>query len=146
MQDVFESMSMLMELRGFAKSTQRTYLAHIRRFSQFCGKHPDAVGDHEVRAFLHHAIKTRKLSAEYVNSAYSAIKFLYQSVLQRDWHMLHVPRMKKSFKLPAILTPQEVRRIIDATANLKHKAILSTVYSGGAACQRSRSPASVGYS
>lgn len=102
MQDVIQSMSMFMELRGFAKSTQRTYLAHIRRFSQFCDKHPDAVGYDEVRAFLHHAIKTRKLSAEYVNSAYSAIKFLYQSVLQREWNMVHVPRVKKPFKLPTI--------------------------------------------
>lgn len=131
MQDVIQSMTTFMELRGFAKSTQRTYLAHIRRFHEFCGKPPASVGYEEVRAFLHHAIKTRKRSAEYVNSAYSAIKFLYQSVLQREWNMLHVPRVKKSFKLPTILTPQEVFRIINATPNLKHKAILSTVYSAG---------------
>ena len=45
--------------------------------------------------------------------------------------MLHVPRVKKKSSLPTILTPQEVRRIIDATSNLKHKAILSTIYSAG---------------
>lgn len=39
--------------------------------------------------------------------------------------MLHVPRVKKQSTLPTILTPQEVRRIIDAASNLKHKAILS---------------------
>lgn len=131
MQDMIQSMTTFMELRGFAKSTQRTYLAHIQRFCEFCGKPPASVGYDEVRAFLHHAIKTRKCSVEYLNSAYSAIKFLYQSVLHREWNMLHVPRIKKSFKLPTILTPQEVLRIIDATPNLKHKAILSTVYSAG---------------
>lgn len=131
MQDVIQSMTTFMELRGFAKSTQRTYLAHIRRFCEFCGKHPASCGYHEVRAFLHHAIKMRKLSSAYVNSAYGAIKLYYQSVLQREWNMLHVPRVKKSFKLPTILTPQEVHQLIDVTSNLKHKAILSTVYSAG---------------
>jgi len=131
MQDVIQSMTTFMELRGFAKSTQRNYLAHIRRFHEFCGKPLVSVGYEEVRAFLHHAIQSRKLSAQYVNSAYSAIKFLYQSVLHREWNMLHVPRVKKSFKLPSILTPQEVLRMIEATSNLKHKAILSTVYSAG---------------
>jgi integrase/recombinase XerD len=131
MQDVIQSMSTVMELRGFARSTQKTYLAHLIRFREFCGKHPNSVGYDEVRAFLHHAISVKKLSSSYVNSAYSAIKFFYQSVLCREWNMLHVPRMKKSFKLPTILTPPEVRHIINATSNLKHKAILSTVYSAG---------------
>lgn len=131
MQDVIQSMTTMMELKGFAKSTQRNYLAHIRRFHAFCGQPLVSVGYEEVRAFLHHAITIRKLSAQFVNCAYSAIKFLYQSVLQREWNMIHVPRVKKPFKLPAILTPQEVHRILEATPNLKHRAMLSTVYSAG---------------
>ncbi|MEC0093853.1 phage integrase N-terminal SAM-like domain-containing protein [Paenibacillus macquariensis] len=55
-------MTFSMELRGFAKSTQKTYLAHMMRFYSFCGKPPASVGYDEVRAFLHHAISTRKLS------------------------------------------------------------------------------------
>lgn len=131
MQDFLQAMTTTMELRGFAQSTQRTYLAHIQRFSRFCGKNPDAVGYDEVRSFLHHAIKDRKLSSAYVNSAYGAIKFYYQSVLCREWNMLHIPRVKKKSVLPTILTPQEVRDIIEVTSNLKHKAILSTIYSAG---------------
>ena len=131
MQDFMQAMITTMELRGFAKSTQRTYLAHIQRFCKFCGESPDSVGYDEVRSFLHHAIKERKLSSAYVNSAYGAIKFYYQSVLCREWNMLHIPRVKKKSSLPTILTPQEVRKIIEVTPNLKHKAILSTVYSAG---------------
>ncbi|CAM4429769.1 site-specific integrase [Paenibacillus alkaliterrae] len=131
MQNVIQSMTMSMELRGFAKSTQRTYLAHIQRYFKFCGKHPASTGYDEVRAFLHHAITVRKLSSAYVNSAYGAIKFYFQSVLCREWNMLHVPRMKKKSSLPTILTLQEVHRILEAALNLKHKAILSTIYSAG---------------
>jgi integrase/recombinase XerD len=89
MQDMIQSMTICMELRGFAKSTQRTYLAHMYRFYAFCGKPVASAGYEEVRAFLHHAIAVRKVSPAYVNSAYGAIKFYFQSVLCRVWNMLH---------------------------------------------------------
>ena len=89
MQELVASMMMAMELRGFAKSTQKTYVAHLRRFEQYCGISPVAAGYDEVRAFLHDAIQVRKLSSAYVNSAYGALKFYYQSVLYREWNMLH---------------------------------------------------------
>ena len=57
MLDFMHSMKISMELRGFAKSTQRTYLAHIRRFYEFSGKHPAAAGYDEVRSFLHHELR-----------------------------------------------------------------------------------------
>ncbi|MGF7047566.1 site-specific recombinase XerD, partial [Paenibacillus sp. DS2015] len=129
MQDLIQSMTVSMELRGFAQSTQKIYLAHLKRFYSFCGKAPASVGYDEVRAFLHHAISIRKLSSAYVNSAYGAIKFYYQSVLFREWNMLHIPRVKKKSFLPTILTFQEVCQILDATHNLKHRAILTTIYS-----------------
>jgi len=131
LQDFIQSMKMAMELKGFAKSTQRTYLAHLTRYAEFCGKHPASTGYDEVRSFLHHSITVKKLSSSYVNSAYGSIKFFFQSVLYREWNMLHVPRIKKRSSLPIVLTPNEVFRILDATTFLKHKAILSTIYSAG---------------
>jgi integrase/recombinase XerD len=131
MQDFIQSMKMSMELKGFAQSTQRTYLAHIQRYADFCGKHPASTEYDEVRSFLHHAIKVKKLSSSYVNSAYGAIKFYFQTVLCREWNMLHIPRVKKKAKLPIVLTPEEVFQILEATSNLKHRTILSTIYSAG---------------
>jgi integrase/recombinase XerD len=131
MQDFIQSMRMSMELKGFAQSTQKTYVAHIQRYADYCGKHPASTGYDEVRSFLHHAITVKKLSSSYVNSVYGALKFFFQTVLCREWNMLHIPRVKKKATLPTILTSEEVFRIINATSNLKHKAILSTIYSAG---------------
>jgi len=131
MQDFIQSMKMSMELKGFAKSTQRTYLAHLNRYAAFCGKHPASTGYDDVRSFLHDAITVKKLSSSYVNSAYGSIKFYFQTVLCRDWNMLHIPRAKKRTSLPTVLIPDEVFKILDATSYLKHKAILSTIYSAG---------------
>jgi site-specific recombinase XerD len=131
MHDCLEKMSAAMELRGFSQSTKKTYLGHIRRFAQFTQKHPAACGYEDVRAFLLHAITVKKFSSEYVNSAYGAIKFFYQSALCREWNMLHVPRGKRRSFLPVVLTPKEVELILGSIKNLKHKTILSTIYSAG---------------
>ncbi|MBD2848675.1 tyrosine-type recombinase/integrase, partial [Paenibacillus sp. IB182496] len=126
-----QAMQMAMSLRGFAQSTQRTYLAHLQRFQAFCSQPLSETGYPEVRAFLHHAIAIRNLSSAYVNSAYGALKFFFQSVLCREWNMLHVPRKKKQAFLPTVLSTSEVHRLLEATPNLKHKALLSTIYSAG---------------
>lgn len=120
-----------MELRGFSESTKKIYLGHLRRFAEFSNKHPEACGYEDVRAFLYHVITVKKFSSQYVNSAYGAIKFFYQSALCREWNMLHVPRCKKKSFLPAILSPEEVELILASISNLKHKAILATIYSAG---------------
>jgi site-specific recombinase XerD len=89
MQDFIQLMITSMELKGFAKNTQKTYLGHIRCFAEFCSKNPASAGYDDVRAFLHHSITERKLSSAYVNSAYGAIKFFFQYALCREWNMLH---------------------------------------------------------
>ncbi len=120
-----------MELRGFASSTKKMYAAHLKRFSQFCEKTPDLCTEEDILAFLHHAITVRKLSASYINSAYSALRFYYETTLRRDWNIKHIPRVKKFRYLPVILSTEEVRLLLGAVENLKHKAILSTIYSAG---------------
>ena len=67
LQDFIQSMKMAMELKWFAKSTQRTYLAHLTRYAELCGKHPVSTGYDEVRSFLHHSITVKKFSSSYVN-------------------------------------------------------------------------------
>ena len=73
----------------------------------------------------------RKLSKSYINTTYSALKFFYTVTLGREWEMKQIPRVKKDKKLPTVLSKGEVQKIFDATTNLKHKAILMTVYGGG---------------
>jgi len=96
----FEKMKERMELRGFAISTQKTYLMHIRHFTNHFKLPFSEMNYDHVRDFLLHAIKVKKLSSEYINSSYSAIKFLYESVFERDWNMKHIPRLKSKRKLP----------------------------------------------
>jgi integrase/recombinase XerD len=85
----------------------------------------------EVKNYLHYIISKKKASCSSVNGCYSGIKFFYENVLGRDWNMRNVPRIKRHKKLPSVLSPREVKSLFDVTTNLKHKAILMTVYSAG---------------
>lgn len=59
MQDYLEKMTVAMELKGFAKSTQKTYLTNLKLFTEFCGKHPEACGYDDVRLFPLHGIRVK---------------------------------------------------------------------------------------
>ena len=83
-----------------------------------------------LRLYLH-SLVCRKVSTSYVNSVYSSTQLFFTHVLKRPFNMHDIPRVKNSKKLPSLLSFSEITSILDATTNLKHKAILMTAYSAG---------------
>jgi site-specific recombinase XerD len=65
-----------------------------------------------------------------VNIAVNALKFFYGNILKRDF-LAELPRPKKDKKLPVILSKSEILQILARTRNIKHRAILSLIYSAG---------------
>jgi site-specific recombinase XerD len=66
-----------------------------------------------------------------MSQAYSGLKFFYETTLKRDWDGFRIPRVKMRKKLPVVLSQQEVQVLFSAVRNLKHRAILMTIYSAG---------------
>lgn len=85
----------------------------------------------EIKEYLNYLIITKKVSHSYIKTAYSALKFLYEVTLQRDWNMKQIPRSKKPVKLLVVLSKSEIKEIFEAIENLKHRAILITIYAAG---------------
>ena len=131
MVELLEIMKRDLELGGYSTKTQDDYLRHVRKFQAHFGRPLTEMCYEEIKCFLHHAITQRKLSCSYVNSAYSALKFLYETTLEREWKIKAVPRVKKEKFLPAILSRSEIQQILNVTRNIKHKAILTATYSAG---------------
>ncbi len=131
MSELRNKMKMEMELRGYSQKTIKNYTLHVSNFAKFYNKSPELLGEKEIREYLHYCITERKLSEGTVNYYHSSIKFFYTKVLNRPWNMDKLPKAKERKKLPVVLSPQEVKVIFDATHNLKHKAILMTIYSAG---------------
>jgi len=131
MSQLLEKMKMDLTLKGYSPNTQKTYLDNVSHFSKHVAKPPELLTEDDIRDYLFHSIAVRKLSSSFVNTAYSAIKFFFETTLGRDWNMKNIPRVKKAKKLPVILSKDEVKKLFDVTTNLKHKAILMTTYSAG---------------
>ena len=88
------------------------------------------INEQDIKAYLHGIVKSGK-SISYQNQVINAIKFYYEQVLDMPQRFYEIDRPNKERKLPLVLSEEEVVRIFDAVDNLKHKAILITIYSCG---------------
>ena len=124
-------MEMDMKLRRFSPKTISCYLTCMKNVAVHFGKSPAELGDEEIRGYLHHLMEERKASQAVISQSYSALKFFFEKTLDKPWNLLKIPRAKKGKKLPGVLSGEEVESIFLATGNLKHRAILMTIYSAG---------------
>jgi site-specific recombinase XerD len=131
MGELKEKMLMLMGLRNFSRKTIQCYLMYMKEYVRYFKKSPDLMGEEEILKYLCYLKDEKKASWSGVNIAYSALKFFYECVLGRRWDVKRIPRPKLSKMLPAILSRQEVKSIIEATSNRKHRIALMTTYSTG---------------
>lgn len=130
-----EQMQRDMVLRNLSPKTQYLYHNAARALEGHFNKPPDQLNEDDVKAFLHAIVADRKLSQSSLKIAYSALRFLYETTLKKKWVIEHIPYPKTAKPLPHILDKTEVRRIIDATFNLKQKAMLMLTYSAGLRAQ-----------
>ena len=126
-----DKMKMDMELKNFSVRTVKTYLGCVEKFAAHYGKSPEDLGQEDIRNYLHYLQKDRELATSSINQAYGALKFLYVTTLGRNWDSLSIPRGKNPKKLPVVLSQGEINSIFSEVRNLKHQAILMTIYSGG---------------
>ena len=126
-----DQMEMDMKLRGLSPKTISCYLGCMKNIAIHFGKSPAELREEEIRGYLHHLIEERKASQAVISQSYSALKFFFEKTLQKPWDFLKIPRSRQRKKLPGVLSNHEVESIFSATSNLKHRAILMTVYSAG---------------
>jgi len=126
-----EKMIKDLELRGRSQPTIKNMVCTMNAFSRFYNKPPELLGEPEIINYLEYCIKTKKICRGTVNYINSTLKFFYVVTLEGSWSDLRVPRLRYDKKLPKYLTKDEVKLLLQSTTYLKHKAILSTIYSAG---------------
>ncbi len=131
MSELRKQMIMYMELKGYSPITTKYYIAHVSNFAKHYNKSPDLLGEKEICEYLYYCITVRHLTEGSIGSIYTALKILYTKILHRIWDVNRIPRIKERRRLPVVLSPQEIKAIFDVTENIKHKAILMTIYSAG---------------
>jgi len=119
-----------MRMRKFGEKTQLDYVRAVRNFTKYLGRSPDTASVEDLRNYQLHLVD-HGISPASLNSAISGLKFFFNITLDRPEAMakmqpVHLPR-----KLPVILSPDEVKRLIAAAGNLKHQTALAVAYGTG---------------
>jgi integrase/recombinase XerD len=127
-----------LQLRNYADFTIERYLDAVQKFAEFFGKSPQRLGPEQVRKFLLHLVQERKVAPSTVQIYRAALKFLYVKTLHQPWFDERIPRARKRQRLPAVLSAEEITRILDHTANLKHWVRIATFYATGLRCNELR--------
>ena len=132
--DVLERVRDALTVRGYSPRTRKVYLGHLRRFMAWCGggrpKIPDDPAG-QAQAYILELIERQGISKSYQNQVASALRFMCESVLCQPKLALRIPRPRKEHHLPAVLSPDEVARMLRKARNPKHRALLMLLYSAG---------------
>lgn len=122
---------MLEELqrRNYSHRTAKTYVRIVREFAAYFHQSPDKLGPEQIRQYQAHLFQTKKLAPATVSQYVSALRFLFIKTLRRHLLAEHIPFPKSRKRLPTVLSPEEVARLIDSARNLYHRTLLMTLYS-----------------
>ena len=120
-----------MGIRNLADNTQSAYLQQIVSYADYFHRSPEELDPEAVRAYQLYLMNTRRLSPSSVSVATGALSFLYKVTLKRDWAVDEIPMPKRPYKLPVILSREEVMHFLDSVDSLKHRTILMTAYAAG---------------
>ena len=126
-----EEFLLKLELKKYSNSTVKNY---VHSFELFINYYKDrelfSIDENDIRIYLQKLVKEDK-SNSYINMAINAIKFYYEMVLGMPNRFYSIERPRKESKLPKILSKEEIISIINNTSNIKHKCIISLLYSAG---------------
>ncbi|AOT70564.1 tyrosine-type recombinase/integrase [Geosporobacter ferrireducens] len=129
-----QQVDLYFELKGTPDSSKESYLRRMNTFIKFIQDRQISMEDittSDIQQYILFLKKERCLCAGTINNYISAIKFFYTYVLGREWDALKIPRMKRPHEFPVIPPKEDVLAILEATTNLKHKAILMLIYGSG---------------
>lgn len=120
-----------LELKKYANNTVRTYVSCFERFINFYNdRQIDQLNETDIRDYIKTLIQNN-WSTSYINQSINSIKFYYEIVLGMPNRFYKIERPRKQKKLPTVLSSYEIKLLINATNNIKHRCVISLLYSAG---------------
>jgi integrase/recombinase XerD len=120
-----------LRLRNYAARTQERYAYYARGISRYCGKAAEDINADEVRQYLLYLLEERRCSSSTCRQAVASLRFLYGTTLGSPDVVQKLPYPRREYRLPVVLSPGEVERLLMACPSLTHRVILMAIYSAG---------------
>lgn len=122
----------LVAVKRYSSKTVATYISALTLFCEyFKNQNLNNLTHEDVFRYIEHRIKDDGISFSYQKQLVGSIKLFYKTVFGKNINIDYIYPDRPSVKLPKVLSAQDVLKIIDSTENLKHKAILATIYGCG---------------
>jgi len=135
MQKYIDSFNQMISLRGLTPATRKSYSSYLTSYLNYLQTHlhklPEEVSWSELRSYILFIQATRNLADRTINSHISQLRFFTLYVLHKPWDPYQLPMRKFDTYLPSVLSKEDALYFIQSLPNLKHKAVISTMYSAG---------------
>ena len=119
-----------MSQRRLDPRTQEAYLRAVIKLTRFLGRSPDAASADDLRRFQLH-LAQNGVSNQTINATITGLRFFFEVTLDDHQALRKMRTVRPPRKLPVVLSPDEVKRLLEATTNVKYKAALATAYGAG---------------
>lgn len=122
----------LLEVKRYSKSTQKTYIQAISQFLEYFSKiDPSKINNEDVFRYIEHKIQDNKISFSTQKGIVGAIKLFYKYIYNENIKIDYIYPDRQEYKLPKVLAIEDIKKILNSIQNLKHKTLISTIYSCG---------------
>ncbi len=119
-------------LKAYSQSTLRTYRNEFAQLLYVLkAVSVDTLDAERLRSYFLYCSNTLKLTENTLHSRINAVKFYFEQVLHREHFFVDIPRPKKASILPKVISTADIRKLFDATTNLKHNTMLKLCYGMG---------------
>jgi integrase/recombinase XerD len=119
-----------MTARHFAEKAQTDYIRYVKSFAAFLGRSPDTASAEDLRLFQQHMTKTH-VSPGVINATVVALRFFFKVTLERDDLIRRLTLVSEPRRVPVVLSPEEVARLLTAAPGVKYRAALGVAYGAG---------------
>ncbi len=119
-----------LKIRKYSNNTIKNYKFYNIKLLNYIKKEPQKIDQDDIKSFLLHLVNNNHAGASTINIALNGLKFYYKNILNKDF-IYNIKRPKKDRKLPIVYNFDEIKKILNAPKNIKHRLILKLIYSSG---------------
>src|SRR5205809_4656426 len=120
-----------LQIRHYSPTTMRLYLHAVAEFALHFGASPEQLGAEHIRRYQLFLMKEKQVSQSTYIQVVSALRFLYTHTLSGKITIERIPFPRRERKLPLIPSREEVKALLAAACNLRHRTLLAILYGCG---------------
>ncbi len=127
----YEETVKALQINGKSKRTQECYARAVRMLTEYFGKEPDEITGEELRDYFLYRKNVTGWAPDTMKICYCGIRFFYEHVIRRDWHIFNILKSEKERRLPCVLSREEVYSILRHVRTFHNHTYLATVCACG---------------